>query len=298
MKATWHILGPGAIGSLFACHLQKAGIPVVLIGRLPATVPQHITLHEQAHGAQTQSRFEFPQDDGAAPISHLLITVKAHQTEAALKPLRRRLGPGSLILLLQNGMGAWKQVQQLCPQSTCLVATTTEGANRPAPSEVVHAGLGETYIGALEPANQPQAADLAQQWSNLALSVNEDRHILQRLWQKLAINCAINPLTVKYDCPNGELLTRADALKDMEAVCKEVERVMTEVLGAATPNLFEIVQTVAEKTRHNISSMLQDARKKQPTEIDYITGYLMAEARRTGIDCPRNGELYDEIKRL
>lgn len=28
--------------------------------------------------------------------------------------------------------------------------------------------------------------------------------ILSRLWRKLALNCAINPLTVLHDCRNGE----------------------------------------------------------------------------------------------
>jgi 2-dehydropantoate 2-reductase len=30
--------------------------------------------------------------------------------------------------------------------------------------------------------------------------------ILTRLWRKLALNCAINPLTVLHDCQNGGLL--------------------------------------------------------------------------------------------
>jgi 2-dehydropantoate 2-reductase len=49
---------------------------------------------------------------------------------------------------------------------------------------------------------------------------------LQRQWQKLAINCAINPLTALHKLKNGELAGPrfADALQQ---VCVEVADVMS-----------------------------------------------------------------------
>jgi len=293
MQPTWHILGPGAIGSLFACHLQRAGLPVVLIGRHANPSPASILLQE---GDQTH-HFSFEQDDGQRPITHLLITVKAHQTDAALRPIKHRLGAESLILLLQNGMGAWETVQQCCPEAVCLLATTTEGANRPAPGRVIHGGSGMTYIGALAPDLQACARQLCAQWSGLELNLQEDQAILRQLWQKLAINCAINPLTVIYDCPNGALLSNADALTTMENVCKEVETVMTHALGEPAPDLFELAKTVATRTGHNRCSMLQDVTCGRETEIDYITGFLLREAKRFNLNCPENQSLYDQISR-
>lgn len=292
MTPTWHILGPGSIGSLFACHLQQAGIPVQLIGRPGRPSPTEITLQENLR----RTLYHFQADDGSSPIQQLLITVKAHQTLPALQPLMPRINKDSLILLMQNGMGAWEQIESSLPGTTCLLATTTEGAHRPAPGEVIHAGRGNTFIGALNPDHQPRAHELCSHWSNLALDLQEDHHILQRLWQKLAINCAINPLTVIYDCPNGQLLQKVDALEEMAQICSEVERVMSEVLQQPPTDLFQLAQTVAERTGNNISSMLQDVRKKQETEIDYITGYLLQEAGRLGLKCPRNAAIYDRIK--
>lgn len=293
MQSTWHILGPGAIGSLFACHLQGAGFPTVLIGRESSTVPATILLQED----NAPQRFSFASDCNQSSITHLLITVKAHQTEAALAPLKHRLNSASQIVLMQNGMGAWKHVNRICPDSECLLATTTEGAYRPAPGEVIHAGRGDTFIGALTANLQPKAQQLCSQWSRLELTIQEDQNILYRLWQKLAINCAINPLTVIYDCPNGELLNNSKALEQMEMVCGEVEAVMAKALGQAAPNLFELATKVAEKTARNLSSMLQDARNQRETEIDYITGFLLNQARGLGLTCPHNQKLYDQIKR-
>ena len=294
MSNTWHILGPGAIGSLFACHLQQAGFQVYLIGRKPETREQHIELREPA----AIRHFSFPPTTPEQPVKQLLITVKAHQTAAALQTIQHRLSSDTIMVLMQNGMGAWQALQAEQPDSHIVLATTTEGANRPAPGVVVHAGQGDTFVGSLGPEGQQAAATVRQAWSATQLSVNEDPHILPRLWQKLAINCAINPLTALYDCPNGALLDNPAALEQMQQVCDEVEQVMGLALDQQTSGLFELAKTIAAKTANNISSMLQDVRKQQPTEIDHITGYLLSEAQRQGVECPRNEWLFKQVKSM
>jgi len=290
-RDTWHILGPGAIGCLFACHLQQAGLAVRLIGRRPEHGDRRIRLNTD-NGEQEQV---FAPDHPAQPITHLLITVKAHQTTAALQAVRQRLTAQTLIVLMQNGMGTWQALQDL-PTRRIVVATTTEGAHRPAADRVIHAGRGETWVGALDPRYQADAARVCRDWSATGLVVKEDPEILHRLWQKLAINCAINPLTVLYDCPNGALLNNTEALELMQQVCREVEQVMGSALGEKPSGLFELAKAVSAKTSSNISSMLQDVRKQQQTEIDHITGYLLDQARRLGIACPCNERILKQIK--
>lgn len=292
MNDTWHILGPGAIGSLFGCHLQMAGLQVHLLGRDPQPDNRNITLQQ----ADQQQEFVFPAATTDTPISQLLVTVKAHQTRAALEAVTPRLGPTSLVVLLQNGMGAWQELASLCPTTPFLLATTTEGAYRPTSRTVVYAGRGETRIGALTPEWQPLAAAVCTQWQPTNLVIHEDSHIFSRLWQKLAINCAINPLTVLYDCPNGELLQRPEALALMQGICEEVALVMSSVLREPAPALFEIARAVTAKTAANVSSMLQDARQGRSTELDYITGYLLREADRIGLPCPINRSVYQRVR--
>jgi 2-dehydropantoate 2-reductase len=290
---TWHVLGPGAIGSLFACHLQRAGYPTYLLSRAEAEDARIITLEENTH-ASTQA---FSIDNRTTPIDWLLVTVKAHQTRNALQSIQHRLHAKSRIILLQNGMGTHEIVEQLFPEATCLVATTTEGAFRACTNHIVHAGRGETWIGALQTQYQPDADKVQQYWQALDLVCHYDPDIMQRLWLKLAINCAINPLTVIYDCKNGALLHKADAMQDMKAICEEVQRVMEATLGAAPNDVFERSKSVAEKTANNVSSMLQDVRKGCVTEIDFITGYLVKQATALDIEVPLNQSILSQLSR-
>ncbi len=43
--------------------------------------------------------------------------------------------------------------------------------------------------------------------------------------------------------------------------------------------------------------MLQDTLAGRPTEIEYITGYLLQRAAASGVDAPLNRELYQRLRR-
>lgn len=291
----WHVLGPGAIGSLFAWYLAEAHFQVRLLSRYPGESARLITLEDQGH-LTTKG---FHVDHLNTPIERLLVTVKAHQTEAALKAIAPRIQPTTLILFLQNGMGAWKAAENLFPSTPWIVGTTTEGVWRAADHHIVHAGRGETWIGSLRHDTLPQAEATVKQWQNTLFNPHLDDNIQARLWRKLAINCAINPLTVLYDCRNGELLDKPAALVQMKAICSEVETVMEAVLGTQTTiPLLELACDVARKTGANQSSMLQDYRRGQPTEIDFISGHVVREAQRLGIETPENAAILEAVRSL
>ena len=85
----------------------------------------------------------------------------------------------------------------------------------------------------------------------------------------------------------------------MERLCAEVEIVKHHVLKQSlNESLFEQAKTVANKTGSNVSSMLQDYRKGNPTEIEFITGYLVSKAKELGIDVPHNQRVLNAIREI
>jgi 2-dehydropantoate 2-reductase len=60
----------------------------------------------------------------------------------------------------------------------------------------------------------------------------------------------------------------------------------------------QATRLVCRKTAKNVSSMLQDVRKKRRTEIDAINGAIVAMGRKLGIDTPENRRLCNQVKEL
>ena len=293
MKSTWHVLGAGAIGCLWAVHLKKAGFPVRLILRNPA----RLEVFQQISGITLDGELYSVEAETAAsqtPIDQLLITTKSIDTQAALNSIRPRLLKSARIIVLQNGLGPQQWVCEQFPKADIVWGSTTDGAWLKAPFELIHAGQGITKLGS----PQGTAAWLNQLQTGL-LQVEIDHQIETTLWQKLAINCAINPLTALKQCQNGELARNPEYLTEMTQLCHEIEQVSAAAgLQLFQQPLIEQACRVAELTGDNYSSMLQDIRHQRKTEIEHISGYLCSIAQKLGIPVPANQKIYTAIKQL
>jgi 2-dehydropantoate 2-reductase len=288
---TWHVLGAGAIGGLQALRMASRGLRVVLLARGGEPLRQLVLEDGPVRSSEI---FEQVTAAEAGGIDHLLIATKSHATAAAVAPFLSALAPGALVVLLQNGMGCEEELRRLRPDLRVLPAITTDGVFRPEPDRLVLAGHGETWLGALAAADGAQAEATA---AALGMSFAADIH--RRRWLKLAMNCAINPLTALRRCRNGELLQDEAALATMREVCAEVAAVMrAEGLAAEAGELFRLACDTARKTAANTSSMCADVIAGRPTEIDFLNGFVVDRGRAHGVATPVNAGLRAAVHAL
>lgn len=293
MSSTWHILGAGSLGSLWACRLARAGKAVRLILRDGQRLQAYqqaggLTLVEQDHARMYAIPAETAEGDG--PIHRLLLACKAYDAAPAVARLAPRLAADAEIVLLQNGLGSQDEVADQAPLARCIFASSTEGAFSESDWRVRFAGQGFNWLG--DPGNPgvPQwfddlhAAGIPAQWSV---------DILTRLWRKLALNCAINPLTVLHDCQNGGLLGHLD---EIDSLCAELGELLRQCgQPKAADDLGEEVQRVILATAANYSSMYQDVRAGRRTEVHYLLGHACRVAARHGMLLPRLEQLHQHL---
>jgi 2-dehydropantoate 2-reductase len=116
------------------------------------------------------------------------------------------------------------------------------------------------------------------------------------LWRKLAVNCAVNPLTALHQCSNGELASQPDLARQVALVCNEIARVSaTAGFSDTAANIHGWTADVIAGTANNRSSMLQDVTAGRRTENHYITGHLLKIAGRLKVDTPINRAIFEEI---
>lgn len=301
MTSHW-ILGPGAIGRLLA-HTLSPFADTTLIGRRVLPEQQTITTPE---GEQCVQRLnvliatQIAEEHELPTFVH--IATKAMAAHAALESLTGVIPPTTPLVLWQNGFLAQPHITQTWT-GPVLCATTTEGAYLTGEDSVVHAGSGHTFVGDLNNQHGRLAEALAQTLTQAGLAATAVGDIRQRLWQKLAVNAAINPLVALHGVHNGELLGEAYADR-VVAVVKEVTSIMFAE-GIQPPNngqgeeaWLALVWKVVENTANNKASMLQDVEAKRPTERGAILGPLIESAQRHRLSCEVLRRLDEELEVL
>ncbi|TXZ87071.1 2-dehydropantoate 2-reductase, partial [Vibrio cholerae] len=202
-----------------------------------------------------------------------------------------------ILLFMHNGMGAVETIHESVANFPVVLATTTHGALKMTRSQVHHTGLGQTQIGPYNPLGA-RCDFIADVFNHALAPVTWNPEIQQALWRKLAVNCAINPLTAIHQCANGALAA-PEFTPIITAILDEVIAVMqAEAISGEAEALRDGVYQVIQATAANLSSMHQDVFHRRPTEIDFITGYVVRKGEQHGIATPVNSELYQQIKTL
>lgn len=277
MSEPLYVLGAGSLGLLLAARLSA--VADVRLLRRPGRWPERLrlTLHDGP------ARHELALAQLAPPLDQVLrrviVATKAYDALPALRGLGEALAPDAALLLMQNGMGSQQECAQAFPRASVYAASTTEGAYRPGPDTVVHAGRGITRAGRIQGAEHDWVGLLAQAGFEAEAAEPIDRYLAD----KLRINALINPLTVMFDCPNGELLERPAARELMRRLGEETDAILAAAGHRFPDSAYEAAAEVARRTAPNRSSMLQDARAGRRLEIDYINGYLLTLAERHGV---------------
>lgn len=287
------IVGAGALGSLFGGLLARAGASVCLYN--PSNI-EHIRAIqssglriERENSSFTVSVEATTTPEALAEADLVGIFVKAHQTAQAMHQIAPKLNQRLWVLSLQNGVGMESEILQFVPKERFLRGVTAHGATLLGPGRVRWAGVGPTKFGRWEGPLTPEIEDILALFRRAQIEAEYSDEIERLLWEKLIINCAINPLTALFDQPNGAIVHDAELREIAGAVACEALRVARAHGVALTEaEAVERVEMVAAKTAQNISSMLQDVRRGRPTEIDYINGAVAREGQRLGIPTPLN----------
>ncbi|MCG7598191.1 2-dehydropantoate 2-reductase [Halomonas sp. McH1-25] len=287
-NGTWLILGPGALGRLLA--VQLAGhVPLAVIGRQASEQPFMQSTPEGESRIRYVPRLSLEQVPQRPLMVH--ITTKTHAVDEALDRLAQRIDDDTPIVLWQNGFQVQEPVTRRWP-GPVLCATTSEGAYTEGMDSVVHAGHGQTYIGHLDGRYPALAECIAVTLTVAGLHAEPCSDIRRRLWHKLAVNAAINPLVARYRIRNGQL--RDPPYRAMvEAIIDDLATLMdAEGIDAPDAGWSHHVWSVIGATANNRASMLQDVIAGRPTERDAILGPLLDAAQRHGMPTPTLTELY------
>ncbi len=146
------VFGAGAIGSWFGAALLAGGQDVTLIGRaahVEAINARGLTIEDLVTGTSRVTRFSRPaltKLPAGEQFDVILVTTKSYALAATAEVLSPYLD-NTPICILQNGIGNEEIVRAKCPSAQIIRALTSHGIIFKEPGHIVHAGIGNTFIG-------------------------------------------------------------------------------------------------------------------------------------------------------
>ena len=296
------IVGPGAIGCLFAAYLAKSKEEIWLLDKNKEGAAKinecGISLEGSSGSWHSKPKATAnPLDIGKADL--ILICVKSFHTKVAIEQISPLLGQDTKILTLQNGIGNVEIISELVGEERVIAGVTNEGATLIDIGKIRHAGGGETIIGAIDGKTPVAMRAIREIFNKVGFECKMSRDIKSLLWSKLIINVGINALSAITRLPNGKLIEYEGTKRILRDAVTEAARIAKRKrIKLIFDDPLAKVEAVCEGTQNNLSSMLQDVLRKKRTEVDFINGVIVRLGQELGIDVPTNKFLLDLIKTM
>jgi len=295
------VIGCGAVGSIFAAHLAKAGEAEVWAYDVWT---EHVEEMEKnglriSGAAEITARLNATSDPKQLPrCDYGIVATKAIHTKMAIVEAAHAFDENSSVCSVQNGVGN----EELIAEHVKYVirGTTFPAGHAIAPGHIGYDIQGDTWIGAFEPTNTPMSRveELAGFLTRAGMNTIPLKDARGAQWTKLIFNASTNPvgaLTLLHHGaatrfgPTGELFN--DLIAEGEAVARKLG---IELHGDPR----RLVQKGANAPGKHRASMLQDVLAKRQTEVDFMNGAISEWGDKVGVPTPLNKVLWKLIKGL
>ena len=295
------VIGCGAVGSLFAAHLAKAGEAEVWaydVWRDHVEAVRRNGLRISG-AAEFTAKLHATSDPKALPrCDYGIVATKAIHTRGAIEQTAHAFDDNSAVCSVQNGVG---NEELIAERVRYVIRGTTFPAGHPvAPGHIGFDIKGDTWIGPFEPSGPPfeQVEELAGLLTRSGMNTIALRDARGAQWTKLIFNAGTNPVGALTLLHHGAATRFPPTSELFNALFAEGEAVAAKLGIQLHGDPRELVKKGANAPGKHRASMLQDVLAKRPTEVDFMNGAIASWGEKTGVPTPLNRAVWQLIKGL
>jgi 2-dehydropantoate 2-reductase len=300
------VLGAGALGCAMGSCLSEAGHEVWLINRRSDQVEamNKNGLIVRINGvdrsipvkASRNAQEIFLQ---AGTVDLIVVLVKSFHTQEAITSATAIVGPETVVLSLQNGLGHEDVLADVVGLDKVLAGKTYAGGVMLAPGKIIRGTEGkETYIGELDGRQTDRVQRIAKVFNNAGLITHISDNIMGTMWEKLLVNVATGALSGITHLTYGDLYqvpeVKACALAAVQEAI-DVAKASGIALSITDPEQAWNKAATGLPPEFK-ASMLQSLEKGSITEVDYVNGSVVRWGQKCGVPTPVNRTLVACLK--
>jgi 2-dehydropantoate 2-reductase len=288
------VMAAGSVGGYFGGVLARGGNDVKFVAR------NENLAQIKANGLVVQSvtTGDFvvkPADavdslDGDWQADLVLFCVKSYQNEVAINQMKPAVGPNTMILTLQNGLGSADELSAVFGQDSVMLGAAYVEAERLRPGVFAeHGGTCRLVFGERDGSQSERGLRILNTLNESGIDGELSDDVNVTLWTKLIFISALSGMTCICRASMVEVLD-SPATADMALrVLEETARVGRAVgvnLGAG------IAQTTMAQFQRDkadlVSSMHMDLMAGRPLELANINGAVSVIGKLHSVETPVN----------
>jgi 2-dehydropantoate 2-reductase len=295
------VVGAGAMGSVYAGLLGDAGNEVWAVD----SWLEHVeAIRERGVRIETASgdrvvRVRATTDPGDVGVVDLVvIATKAMDVRRAAEGARALVGPETVVLSIQNGLGSGNVAAEVLGDERILLGVASGfGSCVVAPGHVRPQQLGVIGLGERTGTVTERVERIAEVWRGAGFTVGVFDDVERLVWEKLVCNAGFSGPCTVLGRTIGEVLDDPHAWS-VSAACAQ------EAYDVATASCIELgygdpvghLAAFGARIRGARPSMLLDRLAGRPCEIDAINGAIPPRAVAVGLQAPVNATVTALVK--
>ena len=296
------IFGVGAMGSVYAGLMAEAGHEIWAVDIWQEHVDainQSGLRVEGASGDRVVQGIKATanaQDVGACDL--YVLATKASGVGPAAEMIAPLMGPESMVITIQNGLGAGERIAQYMTTDRVLLGVADGfGASMKGPGHVYHNAMNLIRVGEMNGGMSERLVRITAVWQEAGFNAKAFEDIDQLIWGKYICNVAFSGPCTVFDYTLGELMADPTAWAIAQGCALEVQALGQEKKIEFTfADPIEYITAFGHKMPDARPSMLLDHHAKRPSEIDAINGMAVELGKQLNIPTPYNEVLTAVIR--
>jgi 2-dehydropantoate 2-reductase len=293
------IVGTGAIGGWYAALLAEAGHEVHFLARSDSKAIQNNGLTIRNKGQERIVRVASASPDAGTigPCDLIVVTIKSTSNHALPELVRPLLGPTSIVVTLQNGMGNVEALAKLLPIERVVAGLCFVCINRLAPAVIDTTLAGYVRMAAATGPINAAVESCVATFAGAGVDCQAEASLESVLWKKLCWNIPFNGLSIAGGSITTDLILANPALNERAYV------LMKEVQAAAVARGHGFEDTHIKRQfvvtvgmgPYRPSSLI-DFVEGREVEVEGIWGEPLRRGLAAGVKMPDTEKLVTEIK--
>jgi len=291
------VIGAGAMGGLAALLFSKAGMEVYVYERREERLADIEKNGIRVLGALSGEAF--PEvgraGEAAAPFDAMILAVSARETGDALRPVSPFVHRDTVYVSMQDG-SAVSVLAGLVGEERAFSALGWVSAFETPGSGVEVEDMRSLVLGSFIPGGEARIAHMVEAVEAVYPGTTRLTDDLEgEVWKRLGCAAAVSGLCAIA----GAVPQEARDIDDLDAFCKEAAAECRQAASSAGRELPPASSPWEDAVWRNVKPpMLGDIEAGRKTEVAYLSGRIVEQARAAGIAVPVNSAILTLVKEM